>query len=197
MSNSSTPPDRVRCSGARRFSLLLMLRRLARRQDGATVVEFAAIVGPFIAWMFAIIEMALIFFAGQVLETATADSARLIMTGQAQKQGFDQAKFQEDVCSRLKAMFTCANVHIDVKKYDSFESIDLSKPSYDEDKGELDTSEFNEFTPGKQSEIVVVRIAYEWPTFVRGLIGLDYSSLPNGNHLLMATAAFRNEPYSN
>ena len=35
---------------------------------------------------------AIVFFAGQALETAAADSARLIMTGQAQTQGFSQAQ---------------------------------------------------------------------------------------------------------
>ncbi len=197
MRSSPTPSDRVNRSSARKFSLLRMLRRFARRQNGATVIEFAAIIGPFVAWMFAIIEMALIFFAGQVLEAATADSARLIMTGQAQKQSFDKTAFKQDVCSHLKAMFTCSGVHIDVRTYTSFDAVELSKPTYDEEEGKLDTSEFNEFKPGKQGDIVVVRVVYEWPTFVRGFLGLDYSSLPNGNHLLMATAAFRNEPYSN
>ena len=59
-------------------------RRFIRQQDGATTVEFAMVAAPFLAMMFAIIETAIVFFAGQTLETAGADSARLIMTGQAQ-----------------------------------------------------------------------------------------------------------------
>ena len=39
--------------------------------------------------VFAVMETAVIFFAGQALETAAADSARLILTGQAQSQGYD------------------------------------------------------------------------------------------------------------
>ena len=45
-----------------------------------------------------------------------------------------------------------------------------------------------------QGDIVVVRVAYEWPTFVRDF-GFDMATLANGKRLLMATAAFRNEPY--
>ena len=45
--------------------------------------------------MFAIMETALVFFASQTMETAVADSARLIMTGQAQQQGFSQQQFKD------------------------------------------------------------------------------------------------------
>ena len=64
-------------------------RRFARQKDGAVAVEFALVAAPFLAMVFAVMETAVIFFAGQALETAAADSARLILTGQAQSQGYD------------------------------------------------------------------------------------------------------------
>jgi Flp pilus assembly protein TadG len=196
MRNSLILVDRVSGSGARGF-LQRQLRRFRRQTDGATAVEFGLIAGPFLAWMFAIIETALIFFAGQALETAVADSARLIMTGQAQKQGFDQGKFKDEICARITALFNCAEgIQVDVKSYPSFSGVTLTKPGFDEQEGKLDTSDFG-YSPGKQGDVVIVRVVYEWPTFVRGLLGLDMSTLPNGKHLLMSTAAFRNEPYSN
>lgn len=176
--------------------LALQARRLGRRNDGATVVEFAIVIVPFLAIMFAIIEVALVFFAGQVLETATADSARRIMTGQVQKAGFDQAAFKNDVCGRLHALFNCSSgVYIDVRKYDSFSGVTPSPPEYDEEKETIDVSDF-EFSPGVQGDIVVVRVVYEWPILVRDF-GFNLATLPNGRRLLMATAAFRNEPYRN
>src|SRR4029078_9193878 len=78
-----------------------IVRRFIRQQDGATAVEFAMVAAPLLAMMVAIIETALVFFAGQALETAGADSARLIMTGQAQTQGYDQAKVKEAVCAKV------------------------------------------------------------------------------------------------
>lgn len=181
----------------RPFGLLVrQLRRLRRREDGATVIEFAAVIGPFLAIMFAIIEVGLTFFAGQALETAVADSSRLIMTGQVQKQGLDAAAFKQDLCSRLLALINCADgVQVDVKKYGSFDGVNLSPPAYDPEEGKLDTSDFG-YQPGAQGEIVVVRVVYEWPTFLRGF-GFDLATLPNGKRLLMATAAFRNEPFGN
>src|ERR1700755_2096632 len=60
------------------------LRRFGRSRRGSAAVEFALVAPVFFALLFAIIESAIVFFAGQVLETITQDSARLIATGQAQ-----------------------------------------------------------------------------------------------------------------
>ncbi|MDO8534313.1 MAG: pilus assembly protein, partial [Xanthobacteraceae bacterium] len=81
--------------------LMRFARRLVRRDDGTTVIEFGIVVIPFFALLFAIIEIALVFYAGQVLETAVGDASRLIMTGQAQTGGFSQTQFKTEVCNRL------------------------------------------------------------------------------------------------
>ena len=90
-----------------RAALSPVVRRFLRREDGATAVEFAMVAAPFLATVFAIMETAFVFFAGQTLETAAADSARLIMTGQAQNQAFNQAKFKTAVCARIYGLFDC------------------------------------------------------------------------------------------
>jgi Flp pilus assembly protein TadG len=171
---------------------LFLARRFARRDDGAAMVEFAIVVVPFLALLFAIIETALVFFASQVLETAVADSARLIMTGQAQTQNLTAATFKTKVCERIYALFDCQNgLKIDVKTYANFGAADTTKPIVN---GQLNTTGFG-FQPGSPGDIVVVRMVYEWPTFVR-TFGLNVSDLANGNRAIMATAAFRNEPYA-
>src|SRR5712692_11914383 len=86
----------VRAGFASRLHVLLAsapARRLLCREDGAAAVEFALVAAPFLALIFAIIETALVFFAGQYLETVVADSSRLIMTGQVQTQGLGQSQF--------------------------------------------------------------------------------------------------------
>ena len=114
-----------------------MLRRFVRRQEGAAAVEFALVAAPFLALMFAIIETALVFFAGQSLETAAADSARLIMTGQAQTQGYSETKFKQEVCARVAGLFDCAGeLYVDVKSYPKFAdaSANISKPIDDQER---------------------------------------------------------------
>ena len=92
-------------------------------------VEFALVAAPFLALTFAILETAMVFFAGQTLEAAAADSARLIMTGQAQSAGFSQAQFKSAVCARIYGLFDCANgVYVNVKSYSSFGSISSASP---------------------------------------------------------------------
>ena len=50
-----------------------LARRFVRQQDGAAAVEFALVALPFLALTFAILETALVFFAGQTLEAAVAE----------------------------------------------------------------------------------------------------------------------------
>lgn len=173
---------------ARRIAGSKLLRRFVRQQSGAATVEFALVAAPFFALLFAILQTAIVFFAGQVLETAMADSARLIMTGQAQLQGFTQTAFKNAVCSRIYGLFDCQNkLMVDVRRYTSFSSADLSQPVKN---GQIDKN--FQFDHGGPGEIVVVRMLYEWPVFIPDL---HLATLSGGNRLLMATAAFRNEPY--
>src|SRR4051794_16642635 len=167
-----------------------VVRRFARGEDGAAAVEFAMVAAPFLALMFAIMETALVFFASQTLETAVADSARLIMTGQAQSQKFDAPAFKNSVCSKIGGLFDCAaGLYVDVKTYSSFGSIDNSPPTVKPD-GTIDTS----YNAGGPGDIVVVRLMYQWPVYA-SLLGFNLSNIGGNKRLLMATAAFRNEPY--
>ena len=55
-----------------------ILRRFRRNRRGSAAVEFALVAPLFFGLLFAIIELAMVFFASQVLETATQDSARMM-----------------------------------------------------------------------------------------------------------------------
>jgi hypothetical protein len=132
-----------------------------------------------------------VFFAGQVLETVTQDSARMIMTGQAQTGGYSQGQFKDYVCSRISVLFDCANgIYVDVKSYPAFTNVSITDP-IDGSKNFIPTMQYS---PGGPGDIVVVRLFYQWPLFVTGL-GYDSSNLSGSKRLLAATAAFRNEPY--
>ena len=178
--------------GVRRLAAAPAARRFVRQQDGAAAVEFALVAAPFLALIFAIMETAIVFFAGQALETAAADSARLIMTGQAQTQGLDQAGFKNAVCAKIYGLFDCQNgVYIDVKKFTSFGNVSMDKPIDAEGNYQNLT-----YQPGGACEIVVVRLFYQYPVYV-SLLGFSMSNVKGGKRLLAATAAFRNEPFAN
>jgi Flp pilus assembly protein TadG len=178
-------------TSTRRLRAVGAVRRFAQRQDGAAAVEFGLVAAPFLALVFAIIETAIIFFAGQALETAVADSARLIMTGQAQTQGFNQAQFKNAVCAKIYGLFDCqAGVSIDVKTFSSFANVTMPSPI---DANGNFVNNFS-YQPGGPGDIVVVRLFYQWPVYV-SLMGFNLQNVSGGKRLLVATAAFRNEPY--
>jgi len=171
---------------------LATVRCFARRDDGAAAVEFGMVAAPFLALMFAIMETALVFFASQTLETAVADSARLIMTGQAQSQSFNAGDFKNSVCSKVGGLFDCSGgLHVDVKTYSSFGSVDNSPPI--DANGNLKTGSFG-YSPGGPGDIVVVKLMYQWPVYA-SLLGFNLGNMAGNKRLIMATAAFRNEPY--
>jgi Flp pilus assembly protein TadG len=168
------------------------LRRFGRNRRGSAAVEFALVAPVFFALLFAIIETGIVFFAGQVLETVTQDSARMIMTGQAQTGGVSQSDFKTNVvCPKIVVLFDCTGgISIDVQSYSAFSSVTISNP-IDAGKNFVPP---NNYSPGGPGDIVVVRLFYQWPLIVTGL-GYNISNLTGSKRLLTATAAFRNEPY--
>lgn len=175
----------------RRVARAKCMRRFVRQQEGAAAVEFALVAAPFLALTFAILETAMVFFAGQTLEAAAADSARLIMTGQAQTQGYSAADFKTQVCARIFGLFDCANgVSVDVKSYSSFASVSTASPV---SNGQLNTENMT-YSPGGPGDIVVVSLYYQWPIYV-SMLGNSLANLNGGHRLLAATSVFRVEPY--
>lgn len=200
----------------RRF--LPIKKRFKRDANGTSTVEFALLIIPFFACLFAIIEIGLVFFAGQALETAVGDASRLIMTGQA--QAYSSSDFKNQICwnppadpnapqppsppgaaKALTTLFDCTKIQVDVQVLGAFSSTSMAPPTAIDPNTGLPTANGSAYTSnftysvGTPCSIMAVRVVYEWPTFVRYL-GLDLATLPNGKRLLMATAAFRNEPYS-
>ena len=163
----------------------------AKREDGAAAVEFAMVAFPFFALLFAILETAVVFFAGQILETGVYNASRLIRTGQAQTSGFSEAQFRQSVCDNIYGVIDCNNdLILDVRTHENFDSADLSSP-FDADGNTTFTPKYD---PGQRNDIVVVRAFVKWPTIVPGF-GNDLSTFGDGSRLLAATAAFRNEPF--
>jgi Flp pilus assembly protein TadG len=166
------------------------VRRLMRHEDGTVAIEFAFVAMPFFALLVATIETSLIFFAGQTLETAVADSARMIMTLQAQNAGYDYGAFKSQICSRIHALFDCANgIKLDVNTASSFSGANTSQPL--DANGNLTIS--NNYNPGGPGSIVIVRVVYQWPVWAQ-FFGINLINASGNSRLLMSTAVFRNEP---
>ena len=170
-----------------------IFRRFRRNRRGSAAVEFALVAPVFFALLFAIIETGIMFFAGQILETTTQNSVRQILTGQAQSANYAKWNNFRDgvVCGQIPAVLTCANVYVNVQSTSQFSNA-VIKNMIDAN-GNFDPSTLG-YSPGGPGDTVVVQLFYQWPLFVTGL-GYNISNLSGNQRLLIATAAFQNEPY--
>jgi Flp pilus assembly protein TadG len=169
-----------------------LIRRFIRQEEAATAVEFGLLATPFVAGLFAILQTALVFFAGQALETAAASSARLIFTGQAQTNGWSAAQFKAQVCDQIQGIFNCASgLYVDVETYPSFSAVNTGMPV---SNGAFNSSSLG-YNPGGPGDIVMLRLYYQYPIYVN-LLGFNLSNLNGGYNLFAATAVFKNEPYA-
>ncbi len=167
-----------------------ILHRFRADPSGVTAIEFGIVAAPFFALMVALIEVSLVFFANFTLENAVDKASRMIRTGQAQTQGFSEAQFKQSICDGVTGVYDCmAGLKLDVMRFDNFTGVNLPDPL--DGNGELRT-DFG-FDPGASGDVVVVRAFYEWELIANFPGGLG--NMPGGGRLLVATAAFRNEPF--
>jgi Flp pilus assembly protein TadG len=164
-----------------------------RDRRASAAVDFALVLLPFLMVLMTMINSALVLLAGQVLQTAATSAGRLVLTGQAQGAGYTASQFKNTICASLTVMFNCAsNLYVDVETFSSFSTINL--PSATNSNGTVNSGGFN-YNPGGPDSIVIVRLIYQWPIIALGLsIGLANSA--NHTNTLIATAAFKNEPYA-
>lgn len=169
------------------------LSRFRRARDGATAVEFAIVATPFLALMFGILDLGLVFMISTTLENAVEEASRKIRTGELQTAGGTAATFKTAVCDELSWLGAgCSSaLHVDVRTFTSFANVTLSDPTTN---GAFDDTK-TQFATGGSESIVLVRVYYEWG-MMAPLMNSGLSNLSNNKRLISATATFRNEPYA-
>jgi Flp pilus assembly protein TadG len=170
------------------------LSALAADVRAATAVEFALLVGPFMFLILGSLQLSLIFIAGQVLQTATIEAGRQLMTGSDQNSGVTQAQFQQAVCNNAPILFTCANIMVNVASANDYASLATATPTvtYNAQGQPTNTLAYSTGGPG---DIVIVQAMYDWPVF-GGPLALGLANQSNGDYLLVGTSVFKNEPYT-
>ena len=172
------------------FRRLLTLKRDER---AATAVEFALLITPLIALILASLQLSIIFFAGQQLQSVAMASSRELMTGTAQQASETQSQYHADVCAKATTLFTCSNIMVDVQSGSSYGTISTTPITLTYDAHGNVTNTFA-YSTGNPGDIIILRVMYNWPVVGGGLLpGL--ANQTNGNHLLVATSVFKTEPY--
>ncbi len=165
-----------------------------RDERGVTLVEFGILALPFFTLIFAIIETCMLFFAGQVLDSAVEDASRQVRTGQA--KDFTIADFRNLVCDYTFGLFDCTQIRVKIDTLPDFTSTTTVPDVQDCDEETCTWTLVEDFDEGarKRKEVVQVFAYYRWPL----LIVMPYFNLknqPDNYRLLAATRVFRNEPF--
>lgn len=170
------------------------MRGFIGARSGVAAIEFAIVSLPFLAVLFSILELGLIFMASTTIDSATVAAARQIRTGQLQQGANNNAAgFKNLVCGGMawiSAADCAANMSVDVRTFATFSAINVTPPIAG---NAIDQSQLT-FDSGSSCSIVLVRVFYPW-TLITPVLE---PGLPNlgGNQRLLATAVvFRNENY--
>ncbi len=187
-------------------------RSFAADTCGATAVEFALIMVPFLGLLMAIFQAGFTYFASENLQAATQSAARSLYVGTAQGNGVATASafVSRYMCPSggagpLASFIDCTKLIVDVRvsSAGTFIGLDTSADFYQPGSA-------TKFCPGGPGDIVIVRVIYPFPIFlpVMGTTnGHDVSvvrtgsvnDVPNASgwqQLLLGTAVFRNEPFA-
>jgi Flp pilus assembly protein TadG len=179
-------------------SIFLKKKRKAG-QRGAAAVEFALVATPFMMLLFGLFEIMMIFFVQTTMESAISEESRKIKTGQANAgAGITAAAFKAGVCARMMGLVDCNNrLFVMVENQPTTGSLPspITTPSL------LASPPYQQNTAA--GSIVVVRAFYMWPLMTPGISSAFKNTTqtgPNGNlgsnnRMLVATSAFRNEPF--
>jgi Flp pilus assembly protein TadG len=185
--------DRFVGAVCRKIPLRTPRRMRIRAQSGSAALEFALIAPVFFLFLMGIIETGIIFFGNSTLQFAADDVARQVRTGQVQSANLTAAQFRTLVCNDIGPLLACnANLQVDVETFSNFTGATMTPPI--DANGNLNPA-LNNFNPGSSCQVAVVRLFYTWHV-ITPLMQPLLANLPGGNHLLTASGAFRNEPFS-
>lgn len=191
----------IRAIAGKLFRPLIGRRGFARDERGATAIEFAILALPFFTLIYAILETAIVFLAGQMLDSAVQDASRQIRTGQAQSASWNVDSFRAEVCKGLYGMFDCSadKLKVRVSVVASFSSASIAPPigaecTVTSPPEKCDWTIIQGFNGGLGSQVVLVQAYYKWPTLVN-LPGFNLATQAGNTRLLSAIRVFTNEPF--
>ena len=179
-----------------------MLRRAATRmrrdERGATAVEFALVIGPFMLVLGVIIETGLMLFTEYVIQSSVQEAARQIRTGQAQSAAMTQATLKTNfLCDTLNIIINCnTKVYVYVNAQASYTALQAALPSMLTVGPSYGGSTVNtSYNCGQPSQAVAIVATYDWEFTLPYFMGFFGNMGDDQMRRLVGFAMFRNEPF--
>jgi Flp pilus assembly protein TadG len=163
----------------RRSGYYSLLGRFRKKEDGAAAVEFALVALPFFGLIFAVIELAIFFFASRFLEDGLFNASRKVLTQRLDSATICSA-FKTEVEAQLSGWFVPSKLTLSITPLSSFSA---SGTAVDFASG---TCSF-----GGTGQTMLVRASYAYP--FKGFRFISGSTLIGKDIGLTASTAFRVE----
>jgi Flp pilus assembly protein TadG len=159
-------------------------------RKGSAAIEFAILALPFFVVIFAIAEIAVMFFVDSGLDAALHKAVRQVRVGVAKTGSWDATKFKDVVCGELSYSFDCATkLKVRATVVTDMSSIVKTSPI---SGGNLAVTE--DFNLGDSGSYVLVQAFLPWnPVFK--LYSISSAQLSDGSYVLGSAELIKNEPF--
>lgn len=153
-------------------------------KKGQTTVEFAMVALLLFTLLFALIDLALMFWVNLTMQSAVREGARYAITGQAGEGGDRRAAMIGKIKEAAGDLYD-KNMHSPKDP-----SVSVLTPASTKDL-------FSNYTgspvadTGGQDEIIIVSLTYSWPLLTPVLSPL----FSDGNYTFTVRATMKNEPW--
>ena len=187
--------------------VLRRLRKFGSAEGGVTAIEFAVVAPVMCILIMGIIEFAVVMMVYNVMEGATATSARTGKTDYIDGSGTRQQTILDQITARAGSLLDPTKLTVTTKYYKQYDQIGDPEPYVDTNhNGQYDPGEpFTDINGngvwdadmgqsgfGSAGDIVVYTVSYPWPIstpIVSSFIGT------NGIFTITTHAVVKNEPY--
>ncbi|HML28619.1 MAG TPA: pilus assembly protein [Hyphomicrobium sp.] len=176
-----------------------ILRRFGPDDRGATAVEFALVIIPFLMFVFGLVACALYFFVSNSLEKGMDQTSRLIRTGEAVTQKMTVDQFKQQICQGAGSWINCNNLQVWAQHWTDWSASDLA-PHQCVDQNNtaiqntVDGSQPIATYTGTASDVVIVTACYQWD-FASKVPFFSAANMQNGAMMIQSSTAFRTEPF--
>ena len=167
-----------------------LLRSLKKDKEGSAAIEFAILALPFFVVIFAIAEIAVMYFVDSGLDAALHRTTRQVRVGVAKSGAWDATKFKTVLCGELSFSFNCSS-KLKVRATVVTNMASIPKTS-GQASGSLNVTE--DFDLGDSGSYVLIQAFLPWsPTFKLYPVASD--RLSDGSYLLSSAELIKNEPF--
>lgn len=167
-----------------------IVRQFIGDRKGSAAIEFAILALPFMVLIFAIIEIALMFFIDSGLDAALHKTVRQVRVGIAKNASWDLATFKSTLCGQLSYSFSCSsNLLVRAVVVTDMSSVTKANPIVN---GTLTVTQ--DFNIGNSGDYVLIQAFLPYDPVLK-LYTFAGGRLTDGRYVLAAAELFRNEPF--